>query len=169
MNTVNSSRPLWFYLLEEQGKHAWGLTPSYLIGAEMQNPETLLDVGAAYGKLCSLLESFSTAPEGYLVVISPCNIHGQPIAGLYALDEAKPDCEAVINHRGKHTTLYADRGYFAAEKRTFDSLTTVLWKIFESHLTAGEYSYGAKGYSAFSNADRQSIARSKERLETAQS
>ncbi len=64
MDSANPTRPLWFYLLEEQGKEAWGLTPSYLIGAELPNRDTTLDADAAYARLCSLLESFSSAPRG---------------------------------------------------------------------------------------------------------
>jgi hypothetical protein len=161
----NPSLPLWFGLLQEQGREATGLTPSFLIGADMSASKMALDADTAYYKLCALLESFCAAPAGYHVVISPCSVHGQPIAALYEPEERKPDCETVLDHGGNATALYADRNYFAAKRTTLELLTAGLWRIFEEPLTAGEYSYRNERYCALDDTEGQFISRVRKRLD----
>lgn len=163
------SVPLWFALLEEQGKAATGLTPSYLIGARLHECNTMMDADSAYRELCSLPEAFSAAPHGYHVVISRCTVHDQPIAALYRMKAGQTAGEAVLDHHGTATTLHADRGYFATKQTTLNTLTAGLWGIFQGPLTAGEYSYRDKMYCAFNDTERIAISRMKERLAHAQS
>jgi hypothetical protein len=161
--------PLWFALLEEKGKTATGLTPSYLIGAQLHEFSTALDADTAYRELCSLLEAFSAAPQGYHVVISRCTAHGQPIAALYRTKTGRPPGEAVLDHHGTVTTLHADRGYFATKHTTLNSLAAGLWRIFQGPLTAGEYSYRDKTYCALDDSEGTAISRVKKRLAPPQS
>ena len=131
----------------------------------MSASKTAQDADTVYYKFCALLESFCTAPAGYHVVISPCSVHGQPIAALYEPEEKKPDCETVLDHGGNATALYADRNYFAAKRTTLESLTAGLWRIFEEPLTAGEYSFRNEKYCALDETESQFISRVRERLD----
>jgi hypothetical protein len=158
------SLPLCLALLEEKGKTATGLTPSYLIGAQLHDLSTVLDADTAYRELCSLLEAFSAAPQGYHVVISRCTVHGQPIAALYRMKAGRPFGEAILDHHGTATPLHADRGYFATKQTTLNSLTAGLWRSFQGPLTAAEYSYRDKTYCAFDDTEQIAISRVKERL-----
>jgi hypothetical protein len=129
----------------------------------------LLDANIAFRELCSILEAFSAAPEGYHVAISRCTVHGQPIAALYRKKAGLPATEAVVDHHGSATTLHADREYFATKQTTLNSLADGLWKVFQGPLTAGEYSYRDKTYCAFNDTEWIAISRMKERRAPGQS
>lgn len=153
--------PLWFRLLKAQrGKSFTGLTPSFLIGAALLPTSSKPDEATAYDQFVSLLSSFrDESPHGYHVVIAKCSIHGQPIVSLYNLREQKPTCEAIVNYRGRATSLYAGEQYFAAKKRTIDSLVEGLWRICKDPLVRGEYSFRGKSYCAFDDSERRWVAR----------
>lgn len=152
--------PYWFSLLKyQQELGRTGLTPSFLIGAKRLSLQpSSMEGDTAYRELQSLLVAFrDAAPHPHHVVISKCTIHGQPIAALYLLNPQRAACEPVVDHRGGKTLLSADHRYFDSKRRNVESLVEGWWKIFESALTRGEFSFRDEAYAAFNDKDRDFI------------
>jgi hypothetical protein len=159
---LSSHCPLWLKLLSAQrARGLTGLTPSFLVGVS-QRDYAAVPADSVFVELASLLGSLNVAKSGNChVVITPCSVHGQPIASLYRPEEEKPICEYVSDHKGKTGVLFASARYFDSKRRSIDSLARGLAKIFGAQMSLGEYSFSLESneYQAFSAQDLAFIAR----------
>lgn len=164
----------WFELLYEQkyghgitahgpaSGNRVGLTPSFLLGAMRTPPGAGRDATPSRHELSALLESMRDSASKEVVCIARCNNIQQPLASLTGGPALGHLGDAVLLADGSASKLYAWPEYFARASRDVESLADGLWKILESSICGGRFSYRGGTWQEFDADDLAFIRRALE-------
>lgn len=156
---------LWLNcLLQHQEDGYFGLTPSFLLGAQRTESDRYTGE-ESYEELRELLRAMAVdTPAPHVIRIAECPKLGQPVAAPLTSNAAA--LGHVVDVGGEESRLYAWDMYFADEGYGLDSLASGLWEVFRKPICTGHFSYSiSTGYRPFSEFDRAFIERAAARDE----
>jgi hypothetical protein len=135
-------------LKKQRARGLTGFTIPFLIGASRKPVgNKLYDEHQCYGEFVDLLNLFHRA-SGFHIGISECVTIKQPVVALYASQKLAEDYGLQVI---QSSSLFASSKY--QKKQKLDSLMEQLWRLSETPILQGKFSFEKGEYIEFTTED----------------